>query len=170
MRRAALAATVAALVAALIALGATQLVLAVADDELPPVAVRPPAGVARGELPADLACARLQSQLPDEIAGQPQRLIEPPDATAAAWGDPPAVLRCGVGTPRGFDPGTVTGLDVVEIGGVSFFLEERTRTATVVDRGVFIEVRTPEGVQVAEVLGPVAQAVDESLPFDDGRD
>jgi hypothetical protein len=60
------------------------------------------------------ACERLVEAVPDQVADQPRRDTEE-GALGAAWGDPPIVLRCGVGTPKGYDRfaacQTVNGLD-----------------------------------------------------------
>jgi hypothetical protein len=60
------------------------------------------------------ACERLVEAVPDQVSDQPRRETED-GALGAAWGDPPIVLRCGVGTPKGFDRfaacQTVNGLD-----------------------------------------------------------
>ncbi len=51
------------------------------------------------------ACRALVSALPTHVSGQKlaERLPEVPGAT---WGDPSIVLRCGVGTPKDYDPTT----------------------------------------------------------------
>lgn len=59
--------------------------------------------VERVEVPTDqqAACRAIVAGLPDEVGNQPAR-----EATgsryAAAWGDPPIVLRCGVGVPEDY--------------------------------------------------------------------
>ncbi|MCW2868671.1 MAG: hypothetical protein JWR20_2859 [Marmoricola sp.] len=44
------------------------------------------------------ACRELVAALPDRVADQARRTTSG-SALGAAWGDPPIVLRCGVGTP-----------------------------------------------------------------------
>ena len=44
------------------------------------------------------ACLSLVDDLPDHLAEQQRRETEG-SPLGAAWGDPPIVLRCGVGTP-----------------------------------------------------------------------
>jgi hypothetical protein len=60
------------------------------------------------------ACTRLVESLPDRVADQGRRETTG-NPLGAAWGDPPIVLRCGVGTPEGYDRfaacQTVNGLD-----------------------------------------------------------
>jgi hypothetical protein len=51
------------------------------------------------------ACRSLVSALPDRVSDQ--RLVERlRDVPGATWGDPPIVLRCGVGRPKHYDPAT----------------------------------------------------------------
>ena len=49
------------------------------------------------------ACRDLLRALPDGVADQSRRHDVTGSPYAAAWGDPAIVLRCGVGTPKGFD-------------------------------------------------------------------
>jgi hypothetical protein len=60
------------------------------------------------------ACRSLVAALPDHVSDQPRRETSG-NPLGAAWGDPPIVLRCGVGTPKGYDRfaacQTVNGLD-----------------------------------------------------------
>ena len=60
------------------------------------------------------ACQRLVEALPEHGADQPRRETDG-SPLGAAWGDPAIVLRCGVGTPKGYDRfaacQTVNGLD-----------------------------------------------------------
>ena len=45
------------------------------------------------------SCTSLLSALHGTIGDQPSRTIDPPVPGAAAWGNPPIVLRCGIPTP-----------------------------------------------------------------------
>jgi hypothetical protein len=60
------------------------------------------------------ACESLVHALPSRVSDQPQRRTTG-SRLGAAWGDPPIVLRCGVGKPKDYDPATgcqtVNGLD-----------------------------------------------------------
>ena len=92
------------------------------------------------------ACADLVAALPDRVAGQPRRPVEPDDRAAAAWGDPPVVLRCGVPEPSGFDE-----LSTCQItNGVAWFIPDEQITGQAVDivmttigRSPDVEVRIP---------------------------
>jgi hypothetical protein len=51
------------------------------------------------------ACAAFADALPDTLGDEEREDIEPANAPAAAYGDPPIVVTCGVGAPEGFGPG-----------------------------------------------------------------
>jgi len=51
------------------------------------------------------ACAPFLDALPDEVAGEERREVDPGDRSFAAWGDPAIVLACGVPMPSGYQPG-----------------------------------------------------------------
>ncbi|WP_322938276.1 DUF3515 domain-containing protein [Nocardioides bizhenqiangii] len=51
------------------------------------------------------ACEAFTDALPDTLADEERVDIEPADAPAAAYGDPPIVVTCGVDSPEGFGPG-----------------------------------------------------------------
>jgi len=53
---------------------------------------------------ADLAtCNGFLDDLPSSLADQDRRKVNPAAALGRAWGDPPIILRCGVGVPPEFD-------------------------------------------------------------------
>lgn len=71
------------------------------------------------------ACSTLQ--LPETIDGAGRRPTAPQSTATAAWGEPPIVLRCGVGRPPTLTPSaqliTVNGISWLPIeatGGVVF--------------------------------------------------
>jgi hypothetical protein len=51
------------------------------------------------------ACAAFADDLPDTLADEERVDVEPADAPAAAYGDPPIVVTCGVDAPADFGPG-----------------------------------------------------------------
>jgi len=104
------------------------------------------------------ACAALEAALPDRVAGQERRGVEPADGYAAAWGDPPIVLRCGTGPGRGFD--AFSRCQVAN--GVDWYVPESQVqgrplevTMTTVGRAVNVEVVLPE-----DYFPPAAAMVD----------
>jgi hypothetical protein len=48
-------------------------------------------------------CDAFLDDLPHRLAGEEKRKVNPAAALGRAWGDPPIVVRCGVGLPAGFD-------------------------------------------------------------------
>ncbi|MFC6288414.1 DUF3515 family protein [Nocardioides sp. GCM10027113] len=118
------------------------------------------------------ACRALLDDLPGTLAGQDRREVEPPDAAAAAWGDPAIVLTCGV--PR---PDLDQFAPCLEANGVGWFVESEDESdpeapATVTAAGyeptVRVEIpsdRQPEGV--ASVTAGLAAVVEEHLELVD---
>jgi len=106
-----------------------------------PVTVPPataPVGPTRG------SCARLIGALPTDLDGRKARPVTSGAGTAAAWGDPPVILRCGV-PPVTVPPGT----QLLQVNGVSWFARAVGTTAvifTTVDRVVTVEVTVPAAV------------------------
>jgi len=95
--------------------------------------------------------------LPGTVADQPRRQVETSQGHAAAWGNPPIVLRGGVDRPAGFD-----ALATCQIAdGVAWFVPEEQVTGeptdvvmTSVDRRPRVQVRLP-----AEQFPPAAAMV-----------
>ena len=122
-----------------------------------------------GELPprSDRSvCERLLADLPDEVAGLERRDVDPQEALGAAWGEPPVVLRCGVGRPDDYDPAngctTVDGVDwyipleQLEANGAEDL------TMTTIERAVAVEVTMPgeywpPATPLADLSGVVAE-------------
>lgn len=125
---------------------------------LPPV----PAPAARS---AD--CARLLATLPDEVdggdAGELDRraIASPAPPGTAAWGQPPVVLRCGLGRPAEL---TATSR-LLEVSGVQFLQIPGSSSGTwvAVDRPVYVAVTLPDSVGSGP-LQQVADAARETLP------
>jgi hypothetical protein len=65
-------------------------------------------------------CAAFAADLPASLAEQDVVEIEPADAPAAAYGDPPIVVRCGVGEPAGWS--LASSCEIAE--GVGWFIPE----------------------------------------------
>ena len=92
--------------------------------------------------PADPACQALVARLPERVSNQEQRTVEPDNGTTAAWGDPPIVLRCGVGEPAAIRPDS----PLTEINGITWFAEERSQGYVFTSVGVEprVEVTVPD--------------------------
>jgi hypothetical protein len=127
--------------AALFLLLLTPAVLAACGTDAVRVEEPPMSGPTRG------VCERLVSALPEEVADQSRRDVDPEGVLGAAWGDPEIVLTCGVGAPQDYDPAngctTVDGVDwyipvsQLEANG------ERDLTMTTIEREVAVRVEMP---------------------------
>jgi hypothetical protein len=67
-------------------------------------------------------CAALTADLPAKIGnGLKKRSVEPKSPLIAAWGKPAVVLRCGVGIPSTYRPGT----DLTIVNNIGWFGDDR---------------------------------------------
>ena len=110
-------------------------------------------------------CEELHHALPDDLDGRERRDTSPESTQTAAWGDPPVVLRCGVGRPADL---TSTS-QVIEVDQVDWFLDERpgAYVFTTVGRTAYVEVRVPRATPREQATAPLvdlADAVRETLP------
>lgn len=124
----------------------------------PTLTVAPPRG-------GNEACVRLHHRLPDDLDGRDRRDTSPVSRWTAAWGQPPLVLRCGVGRPAGL---TATS-QVLEVEEVEWFLTERPRAYvfTTVGRTAYVELRVPRSTPRTRATAPLvdlAPAIDAALP------
>ncbi|NPD03144.1 DUF3515 domain-containing protein [Nocardioides sp. zg-1308] len=115
------------------------------------------------------ACEALVADLPDTLAGQERRDVEPDGALGAAWGDPAYVLSCGVPEPEDYEP-TAT-CSVIE--GVGWYVTDdqlsdlqEDATPIALTRTPYVELRVPtdyrtEGIDRA--LADLAPALEEHL-------
>lgn len=131
-------------------------------DERP--AVPEPSG------PAAAMCRSLHDELPRTVDGLPRDADEAGAPFAAAWGDPPVRLRCGVPRPEVLTPGTEEynpTADAVDVNGVSWLLEKQEDgyRFTTTGRKAFVEVTVP-GAHAPEVnaLTDLARAVRSAVP------
>jgi Protein of unknown function (DUF3515) len=112
---------------------AVGVVLLLAGCSAEPVAVSAPDLTAAEES----ACAAFIADLPDQLAGQEQREIEPAEASAAAWGDPPMIVTCGGEMPPEFTDDS--GCE--EVADIGWFvpdeqLKDQSVTATITSIGI----------------------------------
>ncbi|CAN5305112.1 DUF3515 domain-containing protein [soil metagenome] len=114
--------------------------------ELPPLDVQTP------EITevADALCPGVMGGLPLLLDDAQARPVRSASAYAAAWGDPPIVLRCGVPRPAGY----VVGASSLLINGVDWYAEPGADQTvwTTVDREVYVEVSVPS----ARASAPIA--------------
>ena len=108
------------------------------------------------------ACRALLDALPDEIdPGVRRRPVDGADGRAAAWGDPPVVLQCGVAaSDRPEEPAQVNGVlwSVRDIGAGYRW--------TTQDRVPAVAVDVPDAYpNVAELVVPLADPVSQTVPL-----
>lgn len=86
-------------------------------------------------------------------------------STAAAWGDPPIVLRCGVPHPDGLKRSS----PCLEIEDVGWFSQERADgyVFTTIGRGTYVEVRVPAAyAPESGALVDLGRAIEATLPVE----
>ena len=102
-------------------------------------------------------CPAFIHALPDHVSDQARRRVSG-SSYAAAWGDPPIVLRCGVGRPAGFDRfsacQTANGIDWF-VPDKAFEDQRADVVMTTVYRRPALQVHLP-----AEYRPPVAAMAD----------
>ena len=115
------------------------------------------------------ACEALVDDLPDTLAGEPRRAVDPDDALGAAWGDPAYVLTCGVPEPSDYEP--TAECSVIE--GVGWYVTDdqlsdlgEDATPIALTRRPYVEVEVPstyrtEGIDRA--LAELAPALTKHL-------
>ena len=91
-------------------------------------------------------CRALLRALPDSVDDQSRRPVDDEDGYAAAWGDPPIVLRCGVPKPSGLDKFATCQV----VNGVGWFIPEDQSQGNPVD----ITMTTVGRSQTVQVLLP----------------
>jgi hypothetical protein len=110
------------------------------------------------------ACAAFTAALPDalETAG-PRRGTSPDSALTAAYGDPPAAVRCGVGEPAALTPTSL----LVTVDGVDWLPEELTDgwLLTTVGRSANVELTVPAALGPApSVAADLSATITATLP------
>lgn len=119
-------------------------------------------------------CAHLAATLPQELEGGTQRrlarreLAAGAPSGAAAWGEPPVVLYCGLGRPAEL---TATAR-LLDVSGVQFLETPGTAASSwvTVDRPVYVAVTLPLGAgsgplqQIAEVIAKTLARSEVDLP------
>lgn len=115
------------------------------------------------------ACDALFEELPETLGNAVRREVSVERPLAAAWGEPPIVLRCGVAMPAVYRPDST----LTEVDGVGWLPEEGQGGAffTSADRDVLVEIAIPDDyasdarVILTELAQPVLSAVPErALP------
>jgi hypothetical protein len=105
----------------------------------------------------------LLGDLPEVVSDAITRDVEPADLPAAAWGQPPIVLRCGVGLPPEYQPDAI----LTEIDGVAWLPSEGVGGTffSTVDRDPVVEVAVPDDYDPATVLGDLGSSIEAHIPL-----
>lgn len=116
------------------------------------------------------ACEAFVADLPESLADEASRDVEPPDALGAAFGDPAIVVRCGVAVPADFDE-AVSSCEVAN--GVGWYVapeefddQEADVTLTAAGYRPVVSVTVPGGYRPdgpAAAIAQVAASVDAHL-------
>ncbi|TDD95609.1 DUF3515 domain-containing protein [Jiangella asiatica] len=108
-------------------------------------------------------CAALLDELPETVDDAIRRDVSPESDTAAAWGQPAIVLRCGVPMPAAYRPDA----QLYDVDGVGWLAEEGDGGTffTAADREVLVEVSVPDDyAPEAGVLSELAPAILATVP------
>jgi hypothetical protein len=121
-----------------------------ACNRAPEVALAPQASAA--------VCA--SAAWPDDVSGHARVPTQPDDGSAAAWGDPAIIARCG------HDPLVPTTDDCVTVDGVDWVVRPLTdgSVATTYGRDPAIEVLAPSAYGAVPLLLPAFTEVAKTLP------
>ncbi len=110
------------------------------------------------------------------MLGEDARDVTPADGTAAAWGDPPTVLRCGVQRPAAL----VATSACFEVNGVGWLATQNGREVsgdepvtgtmmfTTIGRAAYVEVSVPDvqGRSAADPLTALARPIQRTIPLE----
>lgn len=107
-------------------------------------------------------CESLDGDLPDVVSDAVRRDVEDDPAGIAAWGEPPVVLRCGVGLPPEYEPDAV----LTELNGVAWLPIDGVggEFFATVDRDPIVEVAIPEAYEPAVVLTDIGPSILAHVP------
>lgn len=125
--------------------------------ELPPLDVETPPVTAA----ADRVCPGLMGGLPLLLGEAQARPVRSATPYAAAWGEPPIVLRCAVPRPAAL----AADSSLLVVNGVSWLSEpgEDATLWTSVDRAVYVEVSVPSS-ESGQLIAVVAEVVADRVP------
>lgn len=111
---------------------------------------------------SESVCESLDGDLPDVVSDAVRRDVQDEPAGIVAWGEPPVVLRCGVGLPPEYEPDAV----LTELNGVAWLPidGEGGEFFATVDRDPIVEVAIPDAYEPAVVLGDLRTAILDHIP------
>jgi uncharacterized protein DUF3515 len=119
------------------------------------------------------ACQAFLDALPDELADESDREVEPGDALAAAYGDPPIVITCVDTAPEGFDEVA----ECQEVNDVGWYVPDEQvadpsadATLTAMSHSPFVQVEIPADYRpdgAAAVLAELSKPISDHLELVD---
>ena len=119
-------------------------------------------------------CEALVDDLPDTLAGELRRSVDPDGGPGAAWGDPAYVLTCGVPAPADYE----ATAECSDIKGVGWYVTDDQlsdlrvdATPVALSRTPYVELRVPsryrtDGIDraLAELAPVLKEHLAEGLP------
>ncbi|MUL42200.1 DUF3515 domain-containing protein [Streptomonospora sp. PA3] len=112
---------------------------------------------------ADDLCRALVDRVPQTLFGQERIEVRPETPYAAAWGDPPIALRCGVGRPPELRPDS----ELMVVNEIAWLPEpaERPDLFTAVGREAYVEMTVPHSYGApGEGLVPISDLIAQEIP------
>lgn len=109
------------------------------------------------------ACRDLHARLPDTVDGQQRRETATGEQLVAAWGNPPIIVRCGVGKPEKLRPTSKLAV----VNDVEWLPETQRSPLryTAVHRTARVELLLPREYGVpADALVDLAAPIKETIP------
>ncbi len=124
--------------------------------------------------PADrTACGAFLADLPDELAEESPRDVEPADSLGAAYGDPAIVITCVDAAPTGFDELAACQ----QVNDVGWYVpdeqvadQEAEAVLTALSHSPFVQVEIPADYRpdgAAAVLAELSRPISENLALVD---
>ncbi|WP_184080395.1 DUF3515 domain-containing protein [Nocardiopsis mwathae] len=108
-------------------------------------------------------CRALVKRVPSALFGENRVEVSPRSDFAAAWGDPPIALRCGVDRPAGLRPDS----ELMVVNDIAWLPEpeDRPNLFTVVGREAYVEMSVPPSYGApAEGLVAISDLVADEIP------
>jgi len=115
------------------------------------------------------ACEALVADLPDTLAGEPKRSVDPDGALGSAWGDPAYVLTCGVPAPADYE----ATAECSDVRGIGWYVTDDQAADVRVDatpialsRSPYVELLVPARYRtdgIDRALAELAPVLEEHL-------
>jgi hypothetical protein len=119
------------------------------------------------------ACQAVLADLPDELADESRRDVQPADAIGAAYGDPPIVVTCVDQVPESFDKFS----QCQQVNDVGWYVPDEQvadpdsdAVLTALSHGPFVQVTVPAEYRpdgAAAVLAELSKPISDNLELVD---